>query len=590
MAVSTYAWPVFVGLRTDAPDSLADYNIGDAAAAATTLAGYGITDAYTMTETDGLLADKSDLGHLHDGRYYTEDEVDDLLSGYSASGHVHAAGDITSGTLAIARGGTNAGTAADARTNLGLGTAATQASSAFAAASHTHTTADISDGTSTGKAVVKGDTQTANAVFAGPTTGSPAAPTFRALVAADLPTITVLGTVVTGVWTGTTIAVANGGTGATDASGARTNLGLVIGTNVQAYDAELAAIAGLTSGADLGIYFTGSGTAGTFTLTSAARTVLDDATVAAMVDTLGGASSTGTGGLARATSPTFVTPILGTPTSGTLTNCTGLPLSGVSITGATEDTAPQPLADYIATYDASAAANKKTLLMRADPGANMQRVFHVWDDFMAVTAPMGVSTSVSGTGAGISNSGTFAAANVIGVVALSTGTTTTGRCSLLGFTLSVVFGTNPWHFEALVGTDPTGDATNDYTLRAGFLDSASAESTDGHFFRQNYNVNSGKWQAVTRSNGSETATDTGVAFADYTMYRMDIDVAADGLSAVFKINGSTVATHTSASVSMPTGTSRAAGYGFYIQKEAGGTARNLYVDYYSVWSGPLSRS
>ena len=40
---------------------------------------------------------------------------------------------------------------------------------------------------------------------------------------------------------------------------------------------------------------------------------------------------TGTGSVALATSPTFVTPILGTPTSGTLTNCTGLPVStGIS--------------------------------------------------------------------------------------------------------------------------------------------------------------------------------------------------------------------------------------------------------------------
>ena len=46
--------------------------------------------------------------------------------------------------------------------------------------------------------------------------------------------ITTLGTITTGVWNGTTIAVANGGTGATTASGARTNLGL---GSVATYDA-----------------------------------------------------------------------------------------------------------------------------------------------------------------------------------------------------------------------------------------------------------------------------------------------------------------------------------------------------------------
>jgi hypothetical protein len=101
----------------------------------------------------------------------------------------------------------------------------------------------------------------------------------------------------------------------TNTSTARTNLGLAIGTNVQAYDAELEAIAGLTSAANKGIQFTGVGTASVFDLTTAGKALIDDADATTQRTTLGlGTIATQNANSVAVTGGSITG--LGTPSSG----------------------------------------------------------------------------------------------------------------------------------------------------------------------------------------------------------------------------------------------------------------------------------
>ena len=126
-----------------------------------------------------------------------------------------------------------------------------------------------------------------------------------------------------------------------DATAQRVTLGLEIGVNVQAYDADLTALAAL-AGTNTIYYRSGAATWTAVTIGSglsfAAGTLSNtgpgsgDALVANPLSQFAATTSaqlagvisdeTGTGALVFANSPTLVTPALGTPASGILTNCT----------------------------------------------------------------------------------------------------------------------------------------------------------------------------------------------------------------------------------------------------------------------------
>ena len=191
--------------------------------------------------------------------------------------------------------------------------------------------------------------------------------------------------------------------------------------------------------------------------------------------------------------------------------------------------------------------------------------FYAFNDLHRANGDINWQIDQSGTGASVAARSDLADGG-FGWCNFNLGTVATNRCSILAGPGALRFGLGAARFAARVRQLTLSDATNTHSQRVGFLDAFSAESTDGVFFRYTDAVNGGKWQAVTRSNNTETAVDTGITAAINTTYRFEILVNAAGSSAEFRIDGAVVATVTT---NIPTAAGRETGAGILLMRTVG---------------------
>lgn len=212
--------------------------------------------------------------------------------------------------------------------------------------------------------------------------------------------------------------------------------------------------------------------------------------------------------------------------------------------------------------------------------ASRARYYRNYCDFETIIDQPGILATATGIAAANTNVAPQTQSQ-IGVMQSDAGTDVGGLAGWLSSAiLARLDNGGKWKLEIAIRTPAAlADVTNTYSLRAGFLDSVSVESTDGVFFRYAYTVNAGKWQFVTRANNVETITDTGIVFNASQNYKLNIEVQPDGLKAFALIDGVVVA---SSALTIPVGAGRETGFGAMLLKTAGVTAKTFFTDYSDV--------
>lgn len=193
------------------------------------------------------------------------------------------------------------------------------------------------------------------------------------------------------------------------------------------------------------------------------------------------------------------------------------------------------------------------------------------------------ASNANGGSAGFTD-GSAASSEALGVVRTRSGATTNGRSHFGSSTTDqILFGTRAHKFEVKTKYSNLSNATDRYETFIGFYDAfATGSMVDGAWFQYRDDINSGKFECITSSNSTATTTDSGITVATTDYYKFTILVNSAGTEVIFKIDDTTVATHTT---NIPTGSGRNTGFGVCLRKTAAGAGtadRFITTDYINL--------
>lgn len=459
--------------------------------------------------------------------------------------------------------------------------------------------------------------QSGNKVLASPASGSSGTPGFRAIVAADIPTLNQNTTGTASNVTGT-VAIGNGGTGqitrqaAIDALTGTQSSGTFLrsdGTHATLSAIQTADVPTLnqnTTGnaATATAPATGSahgaatldssghfqsvapGTAGNY-LRSNGTDYVQSTIQAADVPTLN-QNTTGTASNITASSNTSLTSLANLATVGTVTTGTWNGTAVDSTHGGTAQTS-------YTTGDTLYASGTNTLSKRAIGNAGqVSRVISgvpTWDDFVNISnyaiinedfltsstqGQSAWSTSGTGTGSGISTviDPVTGGANP-GVLRLAMGTTTTGTAGISSNASTKIFNLSNGtiYHETIIRLGTLSNGTDTYAVQVGMTDQAGTfpDANNGVYFKYSNGINSGNWACVCANSATTTTINTSVAAITTGFVRLGW-VYTPGSGVQFFIGGVSQGTTTT---NLPTANLN---YVATTTKSAGTTGLFVYVD------------